>query len=446
MSRFATFLIGLGLFLGAGAGLTGCAHPPPQAPGMAPPEVTVSHPLRREVRDYEEYTGRTAAVDSLEVRAQVTGFLEKIHFKEGAEVKKGEVLYRIDPRTYRATLNQAEAQLRLQQAQLKYQEAVYQRDLRLLENHAISEEEVEKDRAARDTARASVNAARAAVEQARLNLGFTRIQSPITGRVGRTLITRGNLVVANQTLLTTVVSLDPMYVYFDVDEQTMLHIRQLMRAGKFRSVRPEAGAFPVVAAETAGLIASPGGQGPLLGLAVLIPGGTLPRVPVFLGLANEKDYPHKGYVDFVNNQVDPSTATLQVRGVFANPKPPIGDRLLSPGMFVRIRVAIGAFYRPLLVISSAIGTDQDLKFVYVLDEQNKVVRRDVELGTDHDGLTVITKGVTSRDRVIVDGLQHVRPGVVVRPRLVPMPVPRKRELARTPPAVLRNPVPPRSNK
>lgn len=369
-------------------GLSGCANTSTEPPGAPSPTVTVSSPLRREVTDYADYPGRMAAIEWVPLRARVTGYLEKINFKDGTEVNRDEVLYEIDPRPYQAAFNQAEAQVRLQEAQLKYQQALYNRDIRLTGSVAVSKEELQKDLAARDTTEAMLNAAKASAEQAQLNLGFTKVRAPINGRLSRTLITRGNLVVADQTVLTEIVSWDPIYAYFDVDEQTMLRVQQLIREGKFKSAR-EQGA----------------------------------KVPVLLGLANETGYPHEGYVDFINNQVTTSTGTLQVRGIFANPKPPVGDRVLAPGMFVRIRVRIGPPYKAILVPESALGTDQNLKYVYVLDDQNQVVRLNVQLGAQHDGLQVITAGLKPDERVVLFGLQHVRPGLIVNPRVVEMPVP-----------------------
>jgi len=402
MSCPFSFVAGLGLFLAGLVSVSGCGHEPPPNPGPPPPTVTVSHPIQREITDYADYPGRTAAVESVQVRARVTGYLDKIYFKEGTEVKKDDVLDEIDPRPYQAALEQAEAQVALQEAQLKYQEALYRRDLKLVTSGAASAEEVQKDLAARNTTAASLNAAKAAVEQARLNLGFTKVQAPISGRVGRTLLTLGNLVVADQTVLTSLVSLDPMYAYFDVDEATMLRVQQLIREGKYKSAR------------------EPG-----------------VKVPVYLGLSTEQGYPHEGYVDFINNQVSPGTGTLQVRGVFANPKPPVGDRVLTPGLFVRIRVPVSMPYQALLVLASAIGTDQSVKFIYVLDDENRVVRRDVKLGSEQDGLVVIAEGLKPDDRVIVNGLQHVRPGMVVNPKLVPMPTPPRELALPAPPATIK---------
>jgi RND family efflux transporter MFP subunit len=377
-------LAGPGFLFAALVGLAGCSRGH-EAPQPTLPTVTVSYPIRQEVRDYEDYTGRTAAVDSVQVRARVGGYLQKINFKEGADVKEGDVLFVIDPRPYRAAYNQAEAQVRLQQAQLAYNEAVYQRDLGLYRTQAISKEELQQALTQRNSSRASLNAAKANLETARLNLEWTKVTAPVAGRIGRTLVTRGNLVAADQTVLTTIVSQDPIWVYFDVDEPTALRVQKLIRQGKVKSIR--AGA----------------------------------RVPVYLGLSTEQGYPHEGYVDFVNNQVDPTTATLEVRAVFANPKPRVGYRLLSPGLFVRVRVPIGAPYRALLVNAGAVLSDQDVRFVYVLDGNDRVARRNVELGNRHGGLVEIAKGLTLRDRVIVNGIQHVQPGMKVKARLVPMP-------------------------
>jgi RND family efflux transporter MFP subunit len=382
-----SFSVGFALVLGVEIGLSGCTSHPPGTPN-SPPTATVGHPLQREVTDYADFPGRTAAVDAVQVRARVNGYLEKINFKDGAEVKEGAVLFEIDPRPYAAIVEQAEAQVRLQEAQLKYQESLYNRDVKLTGAAAVSKEELQKDQAARDTTQAQVNAAKANLAQAQLNLGFTKVLAPISGRLSRTLITRGNLVVADQTILTSIVSLDPIYAYFDVDEDTVLRVRQLIREGKFKSAREQG-----------------------------------VKVPVLLGLANESGFPHEGYVDFVNNEVSSSTGTLQARGAFANPQPPVGDRVLTPGLFVRIRVPIGPPYKALLVPQSALGADQNLKFIYVLGDQNQVVRRNVKLGTQHEGLQAIPEGLKPDDRVIIYGVQHVRPGMVVNPKLVEMPVP-----------------------
>jgi RND family efflux transporter MFP subunit len=383
--RFPPHRLGLLIVLMSGS-LAGCSQSSGPQTGAEPPAVSVAYPLERKVADYEHFTGRTAAPDSVQVRARVSGYLQKINYKEGADVEEGDILYEIDPRPYEAALKQAQAQVTLQQAQLKYNEAVYQRNVRLMKDgQAVDLETVQQSRAQRDTTQASLEAARAAVEQAELNLGWTKVRSAITGRIGRALITVGNLVIADQTLLTTIVSQDPMYAYFDVDEGTMLRVQQLIREGKFK----------------------------------VAPDGA--RVPVTLALATEQGFPHEGYVNFVNNEVDPATGTLQVRGVFPNPKPPVGVRVLWPGLFVRVRVSIGPPYDALLVNQRAIGTDQSLKFIYVVDDQNEVVRRDVQLGSEHGALQVVREGLSPRERVVVDAVLRVHPGMVIKPKLVEMP-------------------------
>ena len=395
-----------GLLLAVCLGLAGCAHTVAKAPKPGPPNVTVSYPLHREVTDYEDFSGRTAAVDSVQVRARVTGYLEKAHFKEGTEVKEGEVLFEIDSRPYKAAAEQAQAQVQLQEAQLKYQKAVYRRNVQLSATSAISPEELQQSLAQRDTAEAQLKAARASLVQAKLNLAWTRVRAPITGRVSRKLVTRGNLIVADQTVLTTMASEDPMYAYFDVEEPTVLRIRQLIREGKLH---------PDVKKTI--------------------------RIPVDLGLVTEQDYPHKGYVDFINIEFTPSTATLQVRGVFRNPKPPVGKRVLAPGMFVRTRLLIGPPYPALLVVQKAVMEDLSVTYLYVLDAENKVRRRNVTLGTKQEGLVVVARGLNPEDRVIVSGLQHVHPGVVVNPVIVPMPIPRPEEVTSAQ-ALRVNPLPP----
>jgi RND family efflux transporter MFP subunit len=400
-------VVGLGLV----TVLIGCRHQPAEEPGGGPPTITVSQPLQREVTDYADYTGRTAAIDSVQIRARVSGYLQKINFKEGSDITKGTVLYEIDPRPYQIALDQATAQVRLQTAQLTYQEATYARNQRLYETtQAVALEEVQQSRSQRDVARANLDAAKAALDQAKLNLEWTKVTAPISGLLGRTLLTIGNLITADQTVLTTLVSQDPMYAYFDADERTVLHVRELIREGKYPAARD-------------------GKYG-----------------PIFLGLANEEGFPHEGYIDFINNQITPGTATLQLRGVFANPAPKVGPRVLAPGQFCRIRVVVGPPHQALLVVQGAIGSDQDRTFLYVVDDQNKVVRREVTLGSEHEGLQVIASGLQPNERVIINGIQRVKPGAVVSPQEVPMPIPRPGELQRTPPAVLNTPSPEKPHK
>jgi RND family efflux transporter MFP subunit len=396
MGRSFQFFIGFTLFWAACSGLSGCSGSGAKAGEKEPPKVTVSRPIKREVRDYAEYTGRTASPDWVQVRARVSGYLAKINFKEGVEVTEGTVLYEIDPRPYKAALDQSRAQVEQQTAQLAFNESVYQRSMQLYQKSSQSLQQLQQDLAARDTTRANLNAAKASLEIAKLNYDWTKVKAPVSGRIGRALVTRGNLVVADQTLLTTVVSQDPMWAYFDVDEFTVLQVQDRIRAGELPTVQSGA------------------------------------KIPVFLRLENEEGWPHKGHVDFVNNQFDPASATLKVRGVFRNPQPKVAVRVLSPGQFVRIRIAISPAYQGLLVAPSAVGTDQNIEFLYVVDEQNKVIRHEVELGSQQDGLQIIHKGLKAGEKVIVQAIQHVYPGMEVNPKLVEMPIPTPKSEARNP--------------
>jgi RND family efflux transporter MFP subunit len=367
--------------------LTGCGRRAGEGGSSQPPLVKVSAPVLRPVTDYEDFTGRTDAVDSVEVRARVSGYLDAILFEPGAEVKKGQPLFKIDPRPYKAALDQALGQVALYEARIERLNRDYQRQQGLVGRGAVSREDFEKTMGDRGEAQGALVAAKASVESNKLNLQFTDILSPIDGRVGRNLITLGNLVTQDQTLLTTVVSQDPMYAYFDVDERRMLHYQELIREGKVKTAR------------------------------------TSKDIPVLMGLANEKGHPHKGTVDFVNNQVDTSTGTIQVRGTFPNPAGPNGERVLTPGLFVRIRIPIGDPHQAVLVSERAIGTDQGLKFVFVVDDQNVVERRPVTLGALHGGLREVEKGLGPKEWVVVAGLQRLVPGAEVRAERVDMPEP-----------------------
>ena len=378
--------------LGAGAVLalafalvqTGCARPP--APLAADPvSVSVSLPVEREVTDYADFTARVAAVDSVEVRAHVWGYLQKFHFKEGDVVKKGDVLFELDPRPYEAMLNQAKAKVAQDEAQLKFDDAEYQRYANLIRTQAVSQSDLDKVAAAREVDRANIAADKALVASRELDLSYTRITAPVTGRVSRTLVTVGNLVLAGDqgggTLLTTIVSVDPVYAYFDVDERTVQRVRRLARASSLSSARR-------------------------------------PEVPVSLGLATEEGFPHRGKIDFTDNQVNPKTGTLRARGVFPN-----RDEWFSPGFFARVRVPVGPPHRALLVSDRALVNDQGQKALYVLNDKNEVVSRPVRLGHLHDGLRVIEDGLRPGERVVVNGLLKVRPGTTVEPKQVDMPTP-----------------------
>jgi RND family efflux transporter MFP subunit len=362
--------------------LAGCAQPPAEGPAAAPPPVAVSYPAEREVTDYADYTARTAAVDSVELRARVSGYLDRVNFKEGTLVRKGDVLFEIDPRTYKAVLKNAEGNLAAAEARVKRLDADLARAEQLIRSKSLSREDYDKIVGDRGEAVASQAALEAAVERSKLDLGFTRVIAPVSGRISRYAITVGNLVQAGDqtggTLLTTIVSVDPMYAYFDVDEHTVLRVKELIREGKAKTPDDE--------------------------------------IPVRLGLANEEGHPHRGTLNFVDNQVNPRTGTLRVRGVFPNK-----DEALSPGYFARVRVPIGVPHKALLITERALDTDQGQKVVYVVDKDNRVATRPVRLGALHDGRREVTDGLKAGERVIVNGLQQVRPGMAVEPKLVDMP-------------------------
>ncbi len=359
------------------------------APEAAPPEapvIPVSHPVSRVVTDYVDFTGRTSAVESVNITPRVTGYLVRLPFKEGGEVKAGDLLFEVDPRPYKAQLDQAIGQVNLYEAQLRLAKATLARDLEVAKTPgAVSAEQLDQDRAAVDEADARVKAFQASTEVYKLNLEFTKVTSPIDGHVSRQFLTLGNLVNQDQTLLTTVVSQDPMYAFFDMDEPTLLRIRRAINQGRIKP--PQDG-----------------------------------KIVVYMGLQGEDGFPHQGTINFVNNQVNPATGSISVRGVFANPKPPNGIRLLTPGMFVRIRFPIGEPHPALLVIDRAIGSDQGLKFVYVVDTENKVQSRRVTTGAiQPDGLRAISEGVIADDWVVVGGIQQIRPRMTVQTEHVTMP-------------------------
>jgi len=375
------------LLLGLCVCLVGCTRTPPAVPDSGPTPVTVSYPVEREVSDYVDFTGRTSAVDSVEVRSRIWGYLDKVNFKEGAIVEKGEVLFEIDPLVYQAAVRQAEGNLAAAEARVVRLDADLARVRRLVGTAAVSQEDFDRVAGDRGEAVASREAAKAAVERAKLDLRYTKVLAPVGGRTSRFVVTVGNLIQAGDqgggTLLTTIVSVDPMYVNFDVDENTALRVRQLIRQGKSDS--PREGGFPVS-----------------------------------MGLANQVGFPHQGTINFVDNQVNPRTGTIRVRGVFPNK-----DQVLLPGFFARVRTPIGRPHKGLLVNERALDTDQGQRILYVANDKNEVVIRPVRVGALHDGLREITDGLRSDDRVLVTGLQQVRPGAVVEPKVVSMPVAQK---------------------
>jgi membrane fusion protein, multidrug efflux system len=369
--------------------LPGCARKPPQVAPSEAVSIPVSKPVVREVTDFVDFTGRTDAIQSVDIRPRSTGYLVKMPFEEGAEVKAGDLLFVIDPRPYQAQLDQAVGQVSLYQAQLKLARTTLARDraINRMTPNSISRQQIDQDEAMVEEAEARVNAYEKNKDVYKLNREFANVVAPISGMVSRYYLTLGNLVNQDQTLLTTIVSLDPIYAYFDMDEPTLLRIRRAINEGKIKARRAN-------------------------GL----------NVPVFMGLQGEPGFPHEGTINFVNNQLNPTTGSILVRGLFPNPKPPGGTRLLSPGMFVRIRLPIGEPHSAILVIDKAISSDQGIKFVYVVDKDSKVqYRRVTTTYLEDDGLRVVTEGLKPDELIVVSGLQQVRPRMTIRPEPGPMP-------------------------
>jgi multidrug efflux system membrane fusion protein len=434
--RYRLLCTALGACLAAAALASGCTR---GGPKVAPPEapvVPVSRPVERRVTDYVDFTGQTQAVEAVDVRARVTGYLKHIYFTEGAVVELDQLLYEIDPRPYKAQLDNANSQIKLNQAQLDLALATLKRDV-AAGPAAVPPQQLDQDRAAVEEAKARVDAAKASVEVYTLNLEFTKVKAPISGQVSRYYLTPGNLVAQDQTLLTTIVSQDPMYAYFDMDEATLLRIRRAISEGRIQRRRQQHLDSPGFVVGSAGLLASPPAAGPLVGAFALL-WGAGEDISVLMQLQNEPGFTHQGTLNFVNNQVNPGTGSISVRAVFKNPPLKQGVRLLSPGMFVRIRFPIGRPHRARLVIDRALGSDQGLKFLYVLTDVKrdakgrvvggKVQQRRVTVGAlQPDGLRVIEdtgkpgEGIGPDDWVIVGGVLQVRPGMTTPAEEVPMP-------------------------
>lgn len=366
--------------LAALVGLAGCESRAPAGTEPPIPKVTVGKPVLREVTDHFEFPGQTEAVGEVEVRARVTGYLTKVNFEDGQDVEKGQLLFEIDPRPYQATLDRATSELTRLNALVDKAKADLARSERLRPSGAISQDEYEQHVATLAVHKASIHAAQAAVYAAELDLGFTKILSPITGRVSERMITEGNLVqpgIGESTVLTTVVTTDPIYVYFNIDERALLKYESLAW-GSGRTMRPDR-------------------------IKEL-------KIPVEIGLGNEDGFRHVGVLDFLDNQLDEKTGTLRARGVFENTK-----RYLTPGMFVRVRLPFGKPRQALLVTERAIKTDQDRKYVLTVNKDNKVESKLVKLGPLVDGLRVIEQGLQPGDSIIINGVQRARPGKLVQP-------------------------------
>lgn len=356
------------------AALASCSRKGPPAPAAI--KVTVSRPQAATVTNWDEYPGHVQAVETVEIRPRVSGYIDAIHFEDGVEVSAGDLLFVIDPRPYQAELDRTRAQRVQSQTRLDLARNELTRAESLRGTKAISEEEYDSRSKAVREAEAGLAAAKAAEASAQLNLDYTRIAAPINGKIGRRLVTQGNLVQgggsgSSGTVLATLVTMDPIYCYFDVPEEA------------FTKYRARGG------------IQDGAGQ----------PGST---VVCELAVVGETGFPYRGRVDFFDNQVDEKTGTIRVRGVFDNPK-----RALVPGMFARVRVPAGPPEQTLLIPDVAVGFDQNYKFVYVVNATNAVETRTIETGRSHGPLRAVLKGLTSQDRVVVNGLVTLRPGAMV---------------------------------
>lgn len=347
-----------------------------------PPQVTIAQPLEQEVIDYLEFTGTTRAFEEAEVRARVSGFLESMHFTPGTEVKEGDLLFVIDPREYEAGLDAANAEVKSADAQLQRAEIELARAKKLFEQKAGAEAEVVKWRGERDVAEAAVVHAEAKLKRARLDLSYTRVKALISGRVSRNYVDLGNLVGEGEpTLLTTVTRFDPMYAYFNLNERDLLKVLAM-----YREKTKEKNVDPATKS------------------------GREAKIPIFLGLANEEGYPHKGMYDFAESSVDRGTGTLQLRGVFPNPgRSPV----LLPGLFTRLRLPIDKRANALLVTERAIGADQSGRYLLAVNSEDVVEKRLIRMGRLVDGLRVIEEGLQPGEWVVVTGLERARPGAKV---------------------------------
>ncbi len=348
----------------------------PQAPAVSAAEVVV-----KSISQWDSFNGRIEAVESVQLRPRVSGYIEKVNYTDGQEVKKGEVLFTIDDRTYRGALEQAQATLARAKTQASLARSEASRTDKLIHTNVVSREEWEQRRSAATQAQADIQAAQAAVDAAQLNLDFTKVTAPIDGRASRALITSGNHVTAGDSasVQTTVVSPKTVYVYFDVDESTYLHYQNLARSGQGAASNHLA-------------------------------------LPVEIGLVGEDGYPHQGKVDFLDNQLTPSTGTIRMRALLDNTQ-----RQFIPGLFARVRLPGSAEFQATLIDDKAVLTDQDRKYVYIVDKDGKAQRRDIKPGRQAAGLRIVQQGLNPGDKVIVEGLQKVfMPGMPVNAKTVAM--------------------------
>ena len=358
-----------------------------------PPQVNVAQVVQKKVQLWDEFSGRIEAVDTIELRPRVSGYLSAVHFREGSEVKRGQRLFSIDDREYRAAVDSAKANVARAQSRVTLARTELARSERLIKEQATSQGELDQRRGELQQAQADMGAMQAAVTQAQLNLSFTTITSPINGRIGAALVKPGNLVQPGSSLLSTVVSMDPIYVTFDGDEQVYLKYQQMSQNGQRQSSRDA-------------------------------------RNPVQVGLANETGYPHKGEMVFVDNQLNAGTGTIRAKAELKNT-----DGVFTPGLYARVRLLGSGEQTVMLIHEMAVSTDQDRKFVYVLGDENATVRKDVVLGENVDGLRVVRSGLDPKDIVIVNGVRKIfYPGAPVAPITVPMDKPDQAPPAPTNPA------------
>ncbi|BFT81330.1 MULTISPECIES: efflux RND transporter periplasmic adaptor subunit [Enterobacter] len=361
--------------------LVGCDNSVAQNAAPPAPAVSAADVVVKSISQWDSFNGRIEAVESVQLRPRVSGYIDKVNYTDGQEVKKGEVLFTIDDRTYRAALEQAQANLARAKTQASLAQSEANRTDKLVNTNVVSREEWEQRRSAATQAQADIRAAQAAVDAAQLNLDFTKVTAPIDGRASRALITSGNLVTAGDTasVLTTLVSQKTVYVYFDVDESTYLHYQNLARSGQGASSNHTA-------------------------------------LPVEIGLTGEEGYPHQGKVDFLDNQLSPGTGTIRMRALLDN-----AQRQFTPGLFARVRLPGSAEFKATLVDDKAVLTDQDRKYVYIVDKEGKAQRRDITPGRLADGLRIVRQGLNPGDKVIVEGLQKVfMPGMPVNAKTVAM--------------------------
>ncbi len=364
------------LLCAAGCGRGDADKGPPPAP-----EVSVAQVLEKRVKDWDEFTGRLQAVETVEIRPRVSGYIDKVAFTEGTQVRRGDLLFIIDPRPYQAEVDRLSADVKRFKTALELARIEVTRVQRLKDSGAVSEEELDERKSTLSQAEANVAGSLAAMEAANLNLSFTRVTTPIDGRVSRAEITRGNLVTGGSnggTLLTSVVSMDPIYLYFDADEQSYLRYTKMAQSGARPSSRDASN-------------------------------------PVQVGLANEEGFPHTGVMDFVDNQLNSQTGTIRARAVLQNK-----DGLFTPGLFARVQLLGSSEYTAILIDDRAVNTDQSQKYVFVLGLGNTVEYRRVKLGRIIDGLRIVREGLKAGDVIIVNGAQRVHPGVTVTPQKVVM--------------------------